>query len=309
MKRYIRANSIAPNMEWGEPWRPYSGSQSYFETLYVNGEEVGYVESYDIDGEHGSIAYLKAAPNEYEKSLGTFKSSEAARKRLEEEVLRVENLIDSFSEDNAVTTSSRIIATTYNISWYTQTGSQCGENVDVPDGQEPYGYIDRYLRDKYGDDYGGIADYIEDDEEYGDVWDEGYEPIISASYAEEIDEDAEDEDDDGWWSPYDRGIYRVDGKRVYNTDDPKDAIEMWVRMQEEAPTDVCIMCRTREEALVLVKAGTADYLTELYDAFPGSPYKLDWLIEECQKQIANGCKYFHEDGYGYGDSVHPFGVG
>ena len=111
------------------------------------------------------------------------------------------------------------------------------------------------------------------------------------------------------WTPYIRGIYRVDGKHTYNTDDPKDAIEMWIRMQKEDPTNVCISCATKEQALALLKAGTAKYLTEIYNKFPGCPYKLDWLIDECKRKIEDGCRGFYEDKYGYGDSVHPFGIG
>lgn len=111
------------------------------------------------------------------------------------------------------------------------------------------------------------------------------------------------------WTPYIRGIYRVDGKHVYNTDDPKDAIKAWMQMQIEDPTNVAIMCETKEQAVALVKAGTAEYLTEVYNEFPECPYKLNFLIEECKRKAEDGCKGFYENKYGYGDSVHPFGVG
>lgn len=322
--------------------------------------------------------------------------------------------------------------TRYNVSWYTQYGDQCGESVLVPADQmyDPYSYIENYMRNTYGDEYGGLADYEPVSGEPGNIWDDGYEPIESSMTEEEqldqaildgrpfdlnvfrkykvdpyraegavqakdikagdfivVTEDASEVDfntvlevfdvryddpdnynfsttlgdddkvitfickdrkgrklpynlhfwpndyvgpiighqakldpndfvksatdtaDDDWdWSPYNKGTYRVDGRRIVYTDDPREAIRLWVEMQKEAPLDVAIMCETKAQAIELLKCGTAEYLTQLYEEYPDySPYKLEYLIEDCKKKLADGCKYFHEDGLG--DQIHPFDVG
>lgn len=52
-------------------------------------------------------------------------------------------------------------STLYNIIWFTQSGDQCGESCYVPDDEaDPYSYIENYLVNTYGDEFGGIADYI-----------------------------------------------------------------------------------------------------------------------------------------------------
>lgn len=76
----------------------------------------------------------------------------------------------------------------FNVSWWTQDGSQRGEYVEVPAGKDPYGYIEQYLVDTYGDDYGDMADYIEYDPDglgEGDFWDD-YEPIESSSEEDQL---------------------------------------------------------------------------------------------------------------------------
>lgn len=115
-----------------------------------------------------------------------------------------------------------------------------------------------------------------------------------------------DENDE--WSPYRKGIYRVDGRTIYYTNDPEDAIETWFKMQKDAWLDVAIFCKTRDQALAVCKAATPELLTELFDKYE-QPYKLEYLIDDARKAVENGCKYFHEDDYGYGDQVHPFDVG
>ena len=71
----------------------------------------------------------------------------------------------------------------YWTSIYFQDGTQSGEMVYVPTREEdPYSYLEHYLADKYGDYFGGIADYGEsdydEDEDYN-LYDE-YEPIESS---------------------------------------------------------------------------------------------------------------------------------
>ena len=390
MKRYIRANSSALNFRWTKPWRPYSGSTSSYQTLYVNDVEVGYVESYDVDGEFGSIAYIKADPNEYEQSLGTFKSSAEARNRLEQEVRRANDLIESFPDNQNVDSATQVFAESdedrwYNVSWYTQDGRQNGENVLVPahSSYDPYVYIERYLIGTYGDEYGGIADYMEVDSTLpdGSVWDEGYEPIESDTIIKRYSdvrpyedrkywyftthgigpgttpkdltvletregqnekgtwgtfvcldgvlntdelsyydlkelapdnitsaEDIEDNEDE--WSPYHGHNYMVCAgpynELTFHCDDPKRAITYWFKYNKKYPTEVAVMCPTKDLAMQLVKAGTPKLLTSLEEKF-GCPYKLDWLIDECKRKSEDGCKGFYEGEYG--DTVHPFGVG
>ena len=115
------------------------------------------------------------------------------------------------------------------------------------------------------------------------------------------------------WSPYGKYSYLVSGgdysELSFRCDDPVSAIKKWFQYQKKYPTDVAIMCPTKELAMKLVKAGTPKLLTQLKEKFPECPYKLDWLIDECKRKYEDGCKGFYEGSYGYGDSVHPFGVG
>lgn len=67
------------------------------------------------------------------------------------------------------------------------------------------------------------------------------------------------------------------------------------------------MCQTKQAALALCKVATAEHLTTLYNQYPGNPYKLEYLIAEVEKALANGQKYFHEDEYG--NQIHPFDFG
>ena len=120
----------------------------------------------------------------------------------------------------------------------------------------------------------------------------------------------EEIDDDYEFSPYRNGKYRVDAG--YDTkwfDDPKKAIHAWFQGQTKHPMDVAIMTATRDNAIELVSAGTKEFLTKEYNRSPKCPYKLDYLIAECKRKVEDGCKYFYEGSYGYGDTVHPFGVG
>jgi len=120
-----------------------------------------------------------------------------------------------------------------------------------------------------------------------------------------------DEEDDDDWSPYGKYNYLVHGGHdlSFRCDNPVSAIKKWFQYEEKYPTDVAIMCPTKKLALKLLEAATPELLTALRENFSRCPYKLDWLIAEAEKQVENGCKYFYEDSYGYGDSVHPFGVG
>lgn len=123
--------------------------------------------------------------------------------------------------------------------------------------------------------------------------------------------DIEAEEDDEWeFKPFSKGTYCVSTGYgdVRYTNNPKTAISYWFRFQRKNPTDVDITCQKKDQAVALCKAATPELLTELYDKY-GCPYKLDWLISEAQKKVDDGQKYFYEGEYGYGDTIHPFGVG
>lgn len=218
-----------PSMKWGEMWRPYSGSQSSFTTLYVDGQEVGYVEAWQYDGAYGYIAYLKADSNKYEESVGEFRSLDAAKACLESIVQDTQDRVDNFPVTSSETVTS---------------------------------------------------DSSEDEYE---------------------------------WSPFQNRNYLVTAGPysdvTFFCDDPKRAIAYWFKYQKKYPMDVSISCPIRELAVKLVKAGTSKYLTTLYDKYSDCPYKLDYLIEECKRKVADGCRGFYENDYGYGDTVHPFTVG
>ncbi len=110
------------------------------------------------------------------------------------------------------------------------------------------------------------------------------------------------------WNPFSGGRYRISGgyDDMEVTDDPKKAIKTWFRFNKKDPTNVAIFTDTKSNALDLLEVATPEYLTKLHDQF-GCPYKLDYLINEVQNKIDDGCKWFHE-GY-MGDSIHPFSVG
>ena len=112
-------------------------------------------------------------------------------------------------------------------------------------------------------------------------------------------------DDD--WSPYAGGTYRISSDRTGgSTDDPKKAIEMWFQFGEDDPMNTAISCEKKEDAIKLCKAATPELITALGKKYK-CPYKIDWLIDEAAKKVADGQKYFLE-GY-YGDTIHPFSVG
>ena len=125
-----------------------------------------------------------------------------------------------------------------------------------------------------------------------------------------VDESVINENEDEW-DPY-RGkkykVYAGYGSDSLATDDPKEAIEAWFKFQLPAPTDTSIMAKTKADAVALNKVATEEYLTDLYNQYE-CPYKLDYLISEAAKKVADGQRGFYEDKYGYGDQIHPFGVG
>ena len=297
-------NTAEISMKWGKMWRPYSGSPSAFTTLYVDGQEVGYVESWESDGAYGYTAYLKSDPTEYEESLGEFKSLDAAKARLEAVVRTTQDLVDKFPINSSETINRYSDARPYEDRkyWYFTTHGVGPGTVpkdlnvlEVREGQNEKG--------TWGD-FICLDGVLNTDElDYYDLRE------LSPS---DVTSDTEIDDDDDEWSPYQGHNYLVSGGPysdiTFLCDDPKSAITHWYKYQKKYPMDVSISCPTKELAMKLVKSGTAKLLTELNDRF-GCPYNLDYMIEECKKKIADNCKGFYEDKYGYGDSVHPFSVG
>ena len=116
------------------------------------------------------------------------------------------------------------------------------------------------------------------------------------------------------WDTYEetfkKETYRITGgySDTRFTDYPKNALEHWFKLEKKYPMDVAIMCRRREDALKLVEfvALEPNIVYLLNEKWP-SPYKPEYLVEECEKAAENGCKYFYENEFG--DSVHPFSVG
>lgn len=90
------------------------------------------------------------------------------------------------------------------------------------------------------------------------------------------------------------------------TNDPRTAIKYWFQLSSKYPGDTAIFCKTKAGAVELVMDADADYLTRLWNQYK-NPYKLEYLISECEKAFENGCRYFHE--CEYGDQVHPFSFG
>lgn len=111
------------------------------------------------------------------------------------------------------------------------------------------------------------------------------------------------------FDPYNGKRYFVSGDgsstiRCFN--DPVAAIKHWFRIVGKSGLSASIMAKKRSDAIDICKAGTDELLTELYNKYR-CPYKLQFLIDACKKQVADGCKYFYENEFG--DQVHPFDVG
>lgn len=112
------------------------------------------------------------------------------------------------------------------------------------------------------------------------------------------------------YSPYNGKTYFISNdNEIKYCDDPKTAIKYWFQLlaKDKSRMGTAINTEFRKNAIAVCEAATPEYLTSLYEKY-GCPYKLDYLIDEAKKQVANGCKYFYE-AEGFGDMIHPFSVG
>lgn len=111
------------------------------------------------------------------------------------------------------------------------------------------------------------------------------------------------------YDPYNGHRYRVDcGNYNYRyADSPKLAIQYWFKGSQKNPMDCAIFAKYKDDAVKLCEAATPELLSDMYQRYPIS-YKLDYLINEAEKQVRNGCRFFLGDGE-YGDQIHPFSYG
>lgn len=111
------------------------------------------------------------------------------------------------------------------------------------------------------------------------------------------------------YDPYHGHTYRIDGgNEIKYADTPVKALQIWFQLGKKNPMDTAIMTKTRADALELCQAATSDVIEKLYERYD-SCYKLEYLIDGAAQKVADGCKYFHQDKYGYGDQVYPFCYG
>jgi hypothetical protein len=90
MKRLIRANTIYnvdtapdnPTNGWGPIFKMSDADLYTYQYYYIDGQEVGHVETWDDDGDWGISAYVGPDRNS-SKYLGRFDSREEAHKAVE----------------------------------------------------------------------------------------------------------------------------------------------------------------------------------------------------------------------------------
>lgn len=69
-----------------KPWKPYDTHQNVWHTLYINGEQVGYVYDWQRDGDYGYSVYIgRDDGNERPQFIGEYKELQKAKERLERE--------------------------------------------------------------------------------------------------------------------------------------------------------------------------------------------------------------------------------
>lgn len=114
---------------------------------------------------------------------------------------------------------------------------------------------------------------------------------------------------DDEWSPFHGHKYRIDGGYdIKYADTPAKAIQYWFQLGKKYPMDTAIQTPKKDWAIELCKAATPEVIERFYNKY-GSCYKLDYLVDSAAEQVEKGCRFFHEDQYGYGDQIHPFCYG
>ena len=90
------------------------------------------------------------------------------------------------------------------------------------------------------------------------------------------------------------------------TDTPKVAIKAWFSNQAENPIDVAICATSIEDARFLIDyAHSRKDIVEDFHKQYKTPYKLSSILEDIDKKWNDRCNGF----CGYGDQIHPFGLG
>ena len=90
---------------------------------------------------------------------------------------------------------------------------------------------------------------------------------------------------------------------------PESAIKAWFKIARVYPTMASISCNTKVEAMELINWSTKnkDKISKFHSDY-NSYLKLEYILEEVDRQKENGIRFFHESEFG-GDSIHPFSIG
>lgn len=96
-----------------------------------------------------------------------------------------------------------------------------------------------------------------------------------------------------------------DGKKIL-TNDPREAIEMYFKLQKDFPYSVAIRCKRKHLAMKLLESATPEFLEDLNDKYL-IPYNIDYLIDAVSTQLNSNCKNFHQSEFGC--QISPFGLG
>lgn len=69
-----------------KPWKPYDTHQNVWHTLYINGEQIGYVYAWQRDDDYGYSVYVgRDDGDERPQLVGEYKELQKAQERLERE--------------------------------------------------------------------------------------------------------------------------------------------------------------------------------------------------------------------------------
>ena len=109
---------------------------------------------------------------------------------------------------------------------------------------------------------------------------------------------------------YDEEFAKYYGKKPFKpvyTDDPKKAIEAWLKAEDMHPSDAAIMTNKPEYEMELCRwvIENEDIFRTMYLAHR-CPYKYDWLID-CANDHKDRAGGFYK--YDYPDQISPFSYG